>query len=490
MLSIFLNHQWKSFWRGRNKSGAIVTRIIMGFFILYFIALAVGAGLFMEDIIKNIFPGKDPITVFNGFILYYFMAMFLIRIQLQELPTMSIVPYLHLNISKNKIINFLNIKSLFSAFNFLPLIIFLPFSFTAIAHTEGSLVATLYAIIIIFMMLLNNFLVLYLKRKSISNVLYVFIGIAIVVGFAVLEYFKVISLAAASDYYFRSLVTLPWLAFIPVLLAIAIFYINSTYLRHNLYTEELSKKKEKKVSTDYPFLNRFGDVGTLAALELKLILRHKRSRTSLIMGFIFLAYGFLFYKPEMINGNKFSYMLFAAVFMTGIFLVSYGQFMFAWQSAHFDGLMANKIDFKKFIKAKFLLFTLSSTLITLLSAFYGFLSWKLVFMQFAVYFYIIGFGTVLVLFIACMNYKRLDITKSGSFNWQGTSAVQMIMAFPLLLIPFLIYMPFGIYDRPFAGLIAIAVFGIINLLLRNIWVNYITNRFAGHRYKIAEGFRQ
>ncbi|MEO6868042.1 MAG: DUF5687 family protein [Ginsengibacter sp.] len=490
MLSIFLSHQWKSFWRGRNKSGAIVTRIIMGFFILYFIVLAVAAGLFMEEIIKNIFPVKDPITIFNGFILYYFMVMFLLRIQLQELPTMSIVPYLHLNISKNKIINFLNIKSLFSAFNFLPLIIFLPFAFTRIAQTEGSLVAILYAVIIIFMMLLNNFLVLYLKRKSISNILDVLIGVVIVAGFGALEYFKIISLASAADLYFHSLASFPWLAFIPVILALVIFYINSAYLRNNLYTEELSKKSEKKISTDYPFLNRFGEVGTLAALELKLILRHKRSRTSLIMGFLFLAYGFLFYKPEMINGNKFSTMLFAAIFMTGIFLVTYGQFMFAWQSAHFDGLMANKIDFKKFIKAKFLLFTLSSTLITLLSVFYGFLSWKLIVMQFAVYFYIIGFGTVLVLFMACMNYKRLDITKSASFNWQGTSAVQMIMAIPLLLIPFLIYMPFGIYNRPFTGLIAIAVFGIINLLLRNTWVNYITNRFAGHRYKIAEGFRQ
>ncbi|MBS1737777.1 MAG: hypothetical protein JSS98_14405 [Bacteroidetes bacterium] len=490
MLSIFLGHQWKSFWRGRNKSGAIVTRIIMGFFILYFIVLALAAGFFMEKIIHKTFPTKDPITVFNGFMLYYFMVMFLVRIQLQELPTMSIVPYLHLNISRNKIINFLNVKSLFSVFNVLPLIIFLPFSLTLIAQAKGTQVGFLYVVIVLSMMVLNNFLVLYLKRKSIGNVLYVFIGIAVVAGFAALEYFKIISLASAADIFLRSLSSMPWLALGPVLIALFIFYINSAYLRKNLYVEELSKKSEKKVSTDYPFLNRFGEVGALAALELKLILRHKRSRTSLIMGFLFLVYGFLFYKPEMINANKFSYMLFAAIFMTGIFLVTYGQFMFAWQSAHFDGLMANRIDFKKFIKAKFLLFTISSTLITLLSVFYGFLSWKLVVMQFAVYFYIIGFGTVLVLFMACLNYKRLDITKSASFNWQGTSAVQMIMAIPLLLIPFLIYMPFGIYNLPFAGLAAIALFGIINLFLRNIWVNYITNRFARHRYKIAEGFRQ
>lgn len=490
MVLTFLDHQWKSFWRSRNKAGNIVARIVLGLFILYFILLALGAGFFMETLIKKIFPGENVVTVYNGIILYYFLADLLMRIQLQELPTLSIVPYLHLNIAKRKIVNFLNIKALFSAFNFIPLILLLPFCFTRIASTYGGWVSVMYAVSIISLVVFNNYFVLYLKRKSISNILYVAVGIGVVGIFGALEYFKIISISAGANWVFKQVALYPLIAFGFTVLAIAIYFVNSIYLRNNLYTEELSTRSEEKASTDYAFLNRFGKVGELAALELKLILRHKRSRSALYMGFLFLLYGFFFYKPSLLDKDEFGAMLFAAIFITGISIIMYGQFMFAWQSAHFDGLLANKIDMKNFIKAKFLLFTISCTIITLLSTFYGFMSWKLLLLHLAAYLYNIGFGTVIVLWFATKNYKRLDLTKGASFNWQGTGAVQWIMGFPLLLFPFIIYLPFGMTDQPFLGLLALALFGLITLLMRNFWVKHLTKILLKKRYKIAEGFRE
>jgi hypothetical protein len=208
------------------------------------------------------------------------------------------------------------------------------------------------------------------------------------------------------------------------------------------------------------------------------------------MGFAFLAYGFMFYKAPMIANNEFGKMLFAAVFMTGISIISYGQFMFAWQSTHFDGLLVNKIDFKNFIKAKFLLFTISCTLITVLASFYGLMSYKLLLLHLAAYLYNIGFATVIVIFFATMNYKRLDITKSASFNWQGVGATQWILGLPLILIPILLYLPFGIMNKPYWGLASIGTFGLITLLMRNFWINLLVKKFEKQRYKIAEGFRE
>ena len=72
MLSTFLNHQWKEFWRSRNKAGSIVAQVLLGFFILYFLAMAIVVGFGMELFIGKIFPGQNTITVFNAFILYYF----------------------------------------------------------------------------------------------------------------------------------------------------------------------------------------------------------------------------------------------------------------------------------------------------------------------------------------------------------------------------------------------------------------------------------
>ncbi|KQB99393.1 DUF5687 family protein [Pedobacter sp. Hv1] len=490
MLSTFLSHQWKDFWRSRNKAGSIAANLLLGFFMLYFLAIAVGVGFWMTMIIEKTFPGQNVITVFNGFILYYFLFDLAIRTQMQELPTLSIVPYLHLKIKRKTIVNFLNIKSLFSFFNLLPLFVFIPFSIMKIGTTYGALTALMYVLSILSLVVFNNYLVLYLKRKSINNFSYFISIIGVVTVLAALDYYHIISVRDFSNLIFVNVTKYPFLGLIFTLAAVGIFIINSNYLRANLYTEELSTKDDKKTSTDYPFLNRFGKVGELAALELKLILRHKRSRGSVLMGFAFLAYGLIFYKGPMIEKNEFGKLLFAALFMTGIAILTYGQFMFAWQSTHFDGLLVNKIDFKDFIKAKFLLFTISSTIITVLASFYGFMSYKLLLLHAAAYLYNIGFATVIVLYFATMNYKRLDITKSASFNWQGIGATQWILGLPFILIPVFIYMPFGIMNKPFWGLAAIALFGLITLLMRNFWINLLVKKFEKQRYKIAEGFRE
>lgn len=490
MFRIFLSHQWLSFWRGRNKAAGLVARIVMIIFILYFLLVAIGLGFFMKELIAKFFPGSDVISIFNGAILYYFIADFLLRIQLQELPTLSVQPYLALNIRKKTIVNFLNGKSLFTFFNLLPLILFLPFIFSTIARSYSMSSAIAYAVCIISLMLFNHFLALYLKRKSGSNIFFILIGVSIVIGLAALDYFRIISISNFSDFLFALLDSYTYIAIIFFLLPVFMFYINSRYLRNNLYLEELTRKESAKTATDYPFFNRFGKVGELAALELKLILRHKRSKSALTMSFIFVLYGFLFYKSSLIESNSFAQMMFAAIFMTGIFQIVYGQFMFAWQSSHFDGLMANRIDATSFIKAKFLLFTLAATIVTMLTLLYGFLSWKLALMHICVYLYNIGFGTVIVLYFANYNKKRLDLTKGGSFNWQGVGATQWILGLPLILLPFIIYLPFGANNKPFWGLIAVGLFGLITLAMRDIWIRLLTKLFIKQRYKIAEGFRE
>lgn len=490
MLSTFLSHQWKAFWRSRNKAGSITAQIVLGFFMLYFLVVAIGIGFWMTTIIEKFMPGINPTVVFNGLILYYFLLDLAVRIQMQDLPTLSIVPYLHLKISRKTIVNFLNLRSLFSFFNILPLFIFFPFVFINISTSNGAISVLAYSISILGLIIFNNFLVLYVKRRAINNVMIFAIGVLVVLGLAASDYYGLISIRNFSNLVFQYVVKYPFLALIFPLAAFTVYYINAKFLTANLYTEELSTKDDKKVSTDYPFLNSFGRVGELAALELKLILRHKRSRSSVIMGFLFLCYGFLFYKQPLIDNDEFGKMLFAAIFMTGINILVYGQFMFAWQSAHFDGLLVNKINYRDFIKAKFLLFTISSTLITALSAFYGFMSYKLLLLHLAAYVYNIGVGTVVVLYFANFNYKRLDITRSASFNWQGVGASQWLLGLPLLLVPLIIYIPFGILNQPYWGLGMLTLLGLIGLLLRNYWVGVIVRKFEKQRYKIAEGFRE
>ncbi|WP_432714448.1 DUF5687 family protein [Pedobacter sp.] len=490
MLFTFLNHQWTSFWRSHGKGSHIAVQLFMAFLILYVLACAFFIGIAMEDFIEKLLPDQDVMMVFNGFILYYFVVDLLMRLQLQELPTLAVQPYLHLNIRKRKLVNFLNIRALFSAFNLLPIFIFFPFCIMRISEKYGAAAGAMFMVSILSLALFNNYLALYVKRLSTVSARFVLVGMVLLFSFAALEYYQVFSIAAVSNIVFQQITLQPWIGIAFPVIAILVFKLNANYLYNNLYIEELSTGQQPKSATDYPFLNRFGEVGTLAAMEIKLILRNKRSRSTVSKGLIFIFYGLLFYRKELIEKDQVAMMLFAALFMTGNMVLLYGQFMFGWQGAEFDGLMANKTNIKTFIKSKFLLFTLSSTILTIIVSLYGFISWKILVIQFAAYFYNIGVSTVMVLYFATRNYNFIDLSKGSSFNWQGVGATSMLMSLPVLLFPYLIYLPFAYYNSPYMGMAAIGILGIIGIFTRKFWVDILTKEFKKRKYKIAEGFRE
>lgn len=490
MLNTFLSHQWKGFFRARGKGTSIAVQIIMGLLILYLLVCALGLGFFMDKIIHQFYPDQPVMDVFNGLILYYFALEFLSRMQIQELPTLAIVPYLHLKIPKRKLVNFLNIRALFSAFNVFPIFLFFPFILLNVLPSYGGFAACMYLLSILSLSIFNNYLALYVKRLSISNTRFVILGFLVLITLGLLEYFKVFSIAGLSNQVFTAVAEQPLIALVFPLIAIAVFRLNANYLRRNLYMEELRSGEEKKSSTDYPFLDRFGAAGQLAALEIKLILRNKRSKSTVSKGLLFIFYGLLFYKQKELDQNNFGLMLFAAVFMTGNMVLLYGQFMFGWQSAEFDGLLSNKVSVRNFFKAKLLLFTLSSTVLTLVVSLYGLISWKILVVQFAAYFFSIGIAPILVMYMATFNYKAIDMKSGSSFNWQGVGATSMLMSLPVFLIPYLFYVPFNMAGKPFWGLAALGMSGLICFLTHSFWIEVLVNAFNKRKYKIAEGFRE
>jgi hypothetical protein len=273
-----------------------------------------------------------------------------------------------------------------------------------------------------------------------------------------------------------------------LVLAVVMYYVNFFYLKQNLYLEELSSKKANayKSSTEIPLLSRYGSVGDLAANEIKLILRNKRSRSALIMGLFFMFYGLLFY-TQPVYGE--SIKIFVGMFMTGIFIINYGQFMFSWQASHFDGLLVSKVSFKDFLKAKYLLFTIVSTVAFLLTVPYAYFGWKVVLIQFIMYLWNLGVNTTIVLFFANRNFKRIDLSKGASFNWEGVGATQLLLSFPLILLPYVVFLPFKFLKMPNVGFAALAIIGVIFILTRNFWLKKLEADFYTKRFKIAEGFR-
>jgi len=489
MTSTFIRHELKAFWRARNTGKSIAVHIVIGLLILYLLAIAFYLGFNIDTFLKKAFPKDDLVVSFCGIILLYYTAELLSRMQLQELPTLRVQPYLQLAIKRNTLVKYLAFTSMLSFFNLWPLILFMPFIIKVIAVKKGGLVAVIFILSLIGFSIFNNYLALYIKRKASLNG---WIMLASTVGLALIALgdFKwhLYSIRDFSYGFFGHLITNPALVLIPIVLAAIMYYVNFLFLKDNLYLEELTKHKTlKRSTTEFPLLDRFGHIGDLVANEIKLIIRNKRPSSALKVSVVFLLYGLIFYRNPQLHEP---FKVFVGMFMTGIFIISYGQYMYGWQATHFDGILVSKISFPDFLKAKYLLFTLVSTVAFILTIPYVYYGWRTVLVHFVMYLWNLGVNSTIILFFANRNSKRIDLSKGAAFNWEGVGVTQLLLTFPLLILPYIIYVPVkllgGGNNWPLAALAFIALTGIIT---RNYWIKALTADFYKRKFKIAEGFR-
>jgi len=490
MILTLLSHQWKAFWRNRSAGKNLAVQIFIGFIVLYLLGCALLVGLSFRHFLPKIFPGQDIIMTFCGLILYYFSIDILTRFMLQELPVLSIQPYLVQNIRRRQLVRFLNVRSLFHFLNLLPLFIFIPFIVTVIGPAHGSLVAACFTIGILAVTFFNHFLILYIKRKTIINSWWL-VGFLGAVGMLIaLDYFHIFSFRSLSTSLFTLLLRSPWISICFIALAAAAFVNNSMFLRRNLYFEEISRRSRQRKSTEYAWLQQWGLTGELVGLNLRLILRNKRTKAVVLMSFVILLYGFIFYKPEFMKSDHSPMVLMGALFITGVFIMNFGQFLFAWHSGYFDGLMSLPVNIPTFIRSQFVLFITVSTLSFVISSLYGLISWTIIPYQLAAYLYNIGINSVVVIYFATRNYKALDLNKSASFNYQGTGMAQWLNILAVLLIPILLYWGLSWLFNGWVGIIILGSLGLISLLLQNWWVGVLTAQFLMRKHAILQGFRE
>jgi hypothetical protein len=490
LIKALLSHQWKSFWRSRSAGKNLAVQIFMAFITLYFLAVSIGVGFFLVELIKKLFPGQEVVKVFCGFILYYFCFDIITRFMMQDLPTLAVQPYLILNIRRSKLIGFLNFRSLFSPLNLLPLFIFFPFIIMVIGRNYGLAAAVSLIISIIFLTISNHFFISWIKRKTVLNSWWLVGFFLAVAGFLTADYFQLFSLSKLSEVVFLNMLRWPWLSLVTVILAVAAFINNYRFLYNNLYLEDIIGKVKRRQSANYHFLERFGTAGELISVDIKLLTRNKRPRTLLLLSLMFALYGFIFYKERHIHDNSWGILLFGGIFLTGMFISNYGQFLFAWQSSHFDGLMAGHVQVRTYIRSKFMVFTAVSTILFLLVSFYGLISWKLLVVQLAGYFFNIGIHTVLAVYFATRSYKGVDISKRSAFNMQGLSGAQWIYSLVILIIPVTLYLPLALLVSPLAGVAAVGITGLVSFLLQDRWTDLLTKEFMKRKHTILEGFRE
>ncbi|HAQ66108.1 MAG TPA: hypothetical protein DCR43_09700 [Bacteroidales bacterium] len=121
---------------------------------------------------------------------------------------------------------------------------------------------------------------------------------------------------------------------------------------------------------------------------------------------------------------------------------------------------------------------------------YVFLGWNILKINTAAFLFNAGFNIYVYMYFAAYNSKRIDLSRSGMMNYQGVGAKQFLVALPVMVLPILIYLPFGFFFGEDVGLLVVGGIGLLGLLLRNLILKQIVMFFVTRKYQLASGFRQ
>jgi len=489
MIKDLLVQGYKNYFRSPVWGKSLAANIVLSLLALMMLTYVLLGGLFLIEIVERLAPNSEPRTVINGLILYYFGIEFMLRFFLQGSPVLFIEPYLHLPIKKGRMIHFMLKKSAFSAFNLLAFLLFLPFALRHLIPEEGLNGAIGWILGLIGLVFLNQYLGILVKKKLSDSVKSTVIILGSILVLILLEYFGVVKFSEVSAALMNQFSIQPILSIIPFILGLIIYRANFTFLANNIYPEELStKEKPAKIRGDFGFLKKFGATGELIALELKLILRHKRPRTLLIMSGFLLLYGLIFYPQEEYQEMSFIFV-FVGVFITGLFFINHGQFMLSWQGSHFDFILTRRGGIEEYIKAKYWMYTASCFAAFVLSLAYIFFGWKIALINLCAFLFNVGINIPMVMSISMFNPKKIDLNKGAAFNYQGVGAAQWLMALPVMIGPYLFYLPLYLLGHEILGILLVGCVGIIGFLFREKILMKLTERLSLKRHKIAAGFR-
>lgn len=487
MFKRFIYLEWKAFFRSASFASNLALKIFMAFIAIYFTLVFLALGVMAFYILKKL--NLDPVVTVNKFLIYYFLFDLIFRLLLQKIPVMNIRPLLIFPIKKPTIVHFSLGKTVLSFFNFIHAFFFLPFSIVLLYEGYDVWSVILWHIAVFSLVYINNFLNILLNNKD--NLLGIFLGVVAVLGG--LHYYKFFDITTYSAPFFNGLFHTKWLFLVPVLALAGLYYATFHYFKSNLYLDAgLSTKDEIAKTENLTWLNQFGTLGTFLKNDIKLIKRNKRSKTTIGMSVMFLFYGLLFFSNGIEAYNNPVMHIFAGIFVSGGFLITFGQFVPSWDSAYYPLMMTQNIPYKGYLNSKWWLMVIGTFISTIIASFYLYFGWQVYLTIVVGAIYNIGINSHLVLLGGAYTKTPIDLSSGkGAFGDKKAFNVKtMLISLPQLGLPVLLYWLGSYLANANVGLALVALAGVIGFALRNPVFSLIEKIYKTEKYATIDAYKQ
>jgi len=488
MIKHFLKHQWLHFRRAPSFEKELGVNIFLGILALFTLATLMSLAFLLPKLLTESLEISNPIVFINSILVYYFLGELFMRYFLQKVPVLDIEPYLNLPITRNRITSFLLGKSLISIYNIISLLLITPFAVKLVFPTYGYAGTIAWTASVFFIsMSLHFFNILFKKRLEDMPWVWAVILLFATTNYLLKSYFGIDMLSPIGGL-INSIAEIPILAFVPLSSLLLLGYFSYKLFNENLYLEELADTSTSN-GNEYSDRLKFLDNGelsrSLVLQEVKLIIRHKRTKSILILSLLMVGYGFVIFGNGKYVESPSIYLL-MGVLMSGIFSINYAQFLWSWNTNQMDYFFTRPISLNVWLKSRYQLLVFSTFISTLFVLPYSYFGWDIFLVILAGMCYNIGINIPMIMRLAMWGAKPIDLNKGSLMNYQGTGAAQWVMALPMLICPYLFYLPVYLLFGHTVGFAAVAIAGIIGYSFRDLLINQLVRKLSSLKYKLIK----
>lgn len=433
----------------------------------------------------------EPYHIMNSGLVLVLALDFILRFPLQKTPTQEIKPYLLMPVRRNRVIDFLLIRSGLSSYNLIWLFMFVPFAIITTTKFFGLGGVVTYCIGIWLLMIFNNYWFLLCRTLISERIWWILLPLLVYGGIAA-GIFIPEDKSLVADFFIdlgEGYITGNWLTFIGTLAAIAIMWLINRKLMASLIYNELNKVEDTKVNaSEYKFFEKYGEVGEYMRLELKMLLRNKACKNSLRMIIlVVVAFSLLLSFTEMYDGMGMKN--FITVYNFAIFGILFLLQIMSYEGNYIDGLMSRKESIYTLLRAKYMLYSIGiliPLILTIPAMAMGKIS-VLTSVSWAMF--TIGFIYFCLFQLAVYNTKTMPLDAKISSRQNTGTGLQSLISAATFGVPLILYALLKIWLGETATSWVLLIIGLAFILSSRLWLKNVYNRFMRRRYKNMEGFR-